>query len=333
MKILITGGAGFIGSNLATYLLEKKHQVVVLDNLRFGYLENLTSKNNVNFQFMHMDVRDRKIEKVFKDIDVIFHFAGMNSLPACQSNPVETFSVNVIGTANVLEIARKRNIGRVIFSSSSAVYENEKSFPLTENMQVNPTLAYSLSKKSAEEICRTYQELYGIDIVIFRFFNVYGPHMDFRRPNPPFISYILTCLLRDRVPILHSDGNQARDMIYIDDVLRLCEIALNHKNAKNQTFNVGSGKAFSINEVYKQVAMSLNKEEIKPIFRTPSLLWDTYPILFKGKFPLQKSFVEDEVHRYTLASIKKAKNLLHWNPKVSLEQGLKKTAEFAAKNY
>lgn len=333
MKILITGGAGFIGSNLALYLLEKRHQVVALDNLRFGYLENLTSKNNLNPQFIQMDVRDRKIEKVIKNIDVVFHFAGMNSLPACQSDPVETFSVNVMGTTNVLEIARKCNIRRVIFSSSSAVYENEKSFPLTEDMQVNPTLAYSLSKKSAEEICRTYQELYGMDIVIFRFFNVYGPHMDFRRPNPPFISYILTCLLRDRVPILHSDGNQARDMIYIDDVLRLCEIALNHTNAKNQTFNVGSGKAFSINEVYKQVATTLGKEEIKPIFRKPSLLWDTYPNLFKGDFPLQKSYVEDEVHRYTLASIKKAKKLLHWVPLVSLEQGLKKTTEFAAQNY
>lgn len=333
MKILITGGAGFIGSNLALYLVTKKHQVVALDNLRFGYLENLTSKNNLNPQFIQMDVRDRKIEKVIKNVDVIFHFAGMNSLPACQSDPVETFSVNVMGTTNVLEIARKCNIRRVIFSSSSAVYENEKSFPLTEAMQVNPTLAYSLSKKSAEEICRTYQELYGIDIVIFRFFNVYGPHMDFRRPNPPFISYILTCLLRDRVPVLHSDGNQARDMIYIDDVLRLCEIALNHKNAKNQTFNVGSGKAFSINEVYKQVATSLGREEIKPIFRKPSLLWDTYPNLFKGEFPLQKSFVEDEVHRYTLASIKKAKKLLHWDPQVSLAQGLKRTVEFAVQNY
>ena len=257
----------------------------------------------------------------------------MNALTSCQNDPVETFSVNVIGTTNVLEIARKCNIKRVIFSSSSAVYENEKSFPLTEDMQVNPTLAYSLSKKSAEEICRTYQELYGMDIVIFRFFNVYGPHMDFRRPNPPFISYILTCLLRNRVPVLHSDGNQARDMIYIDDILKLCEIALTDTNAKNQTLNVGSGKAFSINDVYKQVAKSLDREEIKPIFKKPSLLWDTYPNLFKGDFPLQKSFVEDEVHRYTLASIKKAKKLLHWVPLVSLAQGLKKTVEFAAQNY
>lgn len=333
MKILITGGAGFIGSNLALYLLEKKHQIVVLDNLCFGYLENLENKNNLNPQFVQMDVRDRKIEKVIKNIDVLFHFAGMNSLPACQSDPVETFSVNVIGTINVLEIARKCNIRRVIFSSSSAVYENEKTFPLTEDMQVNPTLTYSLSKKSGEDICRTYQELYGMDIVILRFFNVYGPHMDFRRPNPPFISYILKCLLRDRIPILHSDGNQARDMIYIGDVLRLCEIALRHTNAKGQTFNVGSGKAFSINDVYNQVALFLGKEEIKPIFRRSSLLWDTYPNLFKGKFPLQTKFVEDEVHRYTLASIKKVKNLLNWVPRINLAQGLKMTVQFAAKNY
>ncbi|MDO8659047.1 MAG: SDR family NAD(P)-dependent oxidoreductase [Candidatus Parcubacteria bacterium] len=333
MKILITGGAGFIGSNLATYLLKKKHQIIVLDNLRFGYLENLTHKDNINFQFIKMDVRDREIERVIKNVDVIFHFAGMNSLSACQNDPQETFSVNIMGTINILEIARKCNIKRIIFSSSSAVYENEKSFPLTEDMQVNPTLAYSLSKKSAEEICRTYQDLYGMDIVLFRFFNVYGPHMDFRRTNPPFISYVLTRLLKDEIPVLHSDGKQARDMIYIEDVLQLCEITLTHKNAKNQTFNVGSGKAFSINEIYKHIASYLDKEKIKPIFRKPSLLWDTYPNLFKGKFPLQKSFVEDEVHRYTLASIKKAKKLLHWEPSVSLAQGLKKTTEFATQNY
>ncbi len=333
MKIVITGGAGFIGSHLAMCLLEKKHQVLVLDNLRFGYLENLTSKNNLKPQFIQMDVRDKKIERVFKKIDVVFHFAGMNSLPACQSDPVETFSVNVVGTTNVLEVARRCNIRRIIFSSSSAVYENEKSFPLTEDMQVNPTLAYSLSKKSAEEVCRTYQELYRMDLVILRFFNVYGPHMDFRRPNPPFISYILKCLLKNQVPVLHSDGNQARDMIYIDDVLRLCEVALTHKNAKNQTFNVGSEKAFSVNDVYKKVVTALGKEDVKPIFRRPSLLWDTYPDLFKGEFPLQTSFVEEEVHRYTLASIKKAKQLLGWEPEISLEQGLKKTTEFAAKNY
>lgn len=333
MKILITGGAGFIGSNLATYLLGKKHQVVVVDNLRFGYLENLPNKDTANFQFIEMDIRDKRIEKVIKNVDIIFHLAGMNSLSACQNDPTETFSVNVIGTTNVLETARKYNIRRVIFSSSSAVYENEKSFPLVEDIQVNPTLAYSLSKKSAEEICRTYQELYGMDIVLFRFFNVYGPHMDFRRANPPFISYVLTCLLKENIPVLHSDGNQSRDMIYIDDVLKICEITITDANAKNQIFNVGSGKAFSINEIYKQIAAYLDKEKIKPIFRKPSFLWDTYPNLFKGKFPLQKHFVEDEVHRHTLASIKKAKKILHWNPKVDLAQGLKKTTEFATKHY
>jgi len=331
MKILITGGAGFIGSNLATYLLEKKHQVVVLDNLRFGYLENLTSKNNVNFQFMHMDVRDRKIEKVFKDIDVIFHFAGMNSLPACQSNPVETFSVNVIGTANVLEIARKRNIGRVIFSSSSAVYENEKSFPLTENMQVNPTLAYSLSKKSAEEICRTYQELYGIDIVIFRFFNVYGPHMDWKRANPPVISYIINCLQNSKRPVLHSHGYQKRDMVYIDDVVRLCELVLTNKRVRNQTLNVGSGQSYTIKHLYKEITSQMAVHNISPIYDTADTLWNKYPTLFEGQFRFQKKFIEKEVNKRTLASIEQTKKLLKWIPMVNLYDGLQKTIQYAKK--
>lgn len=332
MKILITGGAGFIGSNLALYLLEKKHQIIVIDNLRFGYLENLTGKNNVKPQFIQMDVRDRKIEKIFKNTDVIFHFAGMNSLPACQDDPVETFSVNITGTVNVLETARKYNIRRVIFSSSSAVYENEKSFPLTENMQVNPTLAYSLSKKSAEEICRAYQESYGMDIVILRFFNVYGPHMDFRRPNPPLVSYIIKCLMEHKNPVLHSDGKQARDMIYVDDVIRLCEIVLSHENAKNQTFNVGFGKAYTMKEVYQYAVKTFGLTDIKPLYQSAKLLWNKYPEIFKGNYPFKEKLLEKEVNKYTLASIKKAKEMLGWSPKVNLEEGLKKTIAFATKN-
>ncbi len=334
MRIVVTGGAGFIGSHLCLYLMKKNHHVTVIDNLYSGYLENLNSEtSNIKPTFINMDVRDPKIEAVLKDADVVFHFAGMNSLSACQNNPAETSSVNTAGTTNILECARRCNIKRIIFSSSSAVYENEKSFPSTEDMQINPILLYGLSKKHAEEVCKSYQQLYDMDIVILRFFNVYGPHMDFRRPNPPFVSYIMACLLKHKTPVLHSDGNQARDMIYIDDVLSLCETALTHKNAKNETFNVGSGKAHSIKDIYQQVATFLGAEKIKPIFREPSLLWNKYPDLFKGDFPLGIEFVEEEVNRYTLASIKKAKKLLNWSPKVSLSEGLKLTTQFAIKNY
>lgn len=335
MRIVVTGGAGFIGSHLSLYLIKNNQHVIVIDNLRSGYLENLKGEKNSKLkpEFIKKDVRDPKIGEVIKGADVVFHLAGLTSLPECQNNPGETYEVNVGGTANVLETARRYNVKRVIFSSTSAVYENENSFPSKEDMQVNPTLSYGLSKKHAEEVCVSFQKLYGMDITILRFFNVYGPHMDFRRPNPPFISYIIKCLLKHKPPILHSDGNQARDMIYVDDVLTLCKILLTHKNAKNQTFNVGSGKTYSVTKVYEQVAMALGREKIKPIFRSASLLWNKYPGLFKEGYSLKTEFVEQEVNRYTLASIKKIKKLLNWSPKVNFSRGIKMTTEFAIKNY
>lgn len=332
MRILITGGAGFIGSHLGLYLLQQKHQVLFLDNLRFGYLENLSSNNGLKPYFVKMDVRDPKIGKILRGVDVIFHLAGISSLPECQSDPGEAYQVNVAGTVNILEAARRYNVSRVILSSSSAIYENETSFPTPENPNPDPTLMYSLSKKHAEEVCHSFQKLYGMDIVILRFFNVYGPHMDFKRPNPPLISYLIRCFLNKEAPILHSDGNQARDMIYVDDVLNVCETVMTHRNAKNQTFNVGFGKAYTIKEIYKHIVAVFKPTGIKPLYRTAKLLWDEYPELSEGNYPFQAKFLEKEVNKYTLASIKKANKLLGWKPQISLKEGLQKTVTFAIKN-
>lgn len=334
MRILITGGAGFIGSHLGLFLMKQKHDVLFLDNLSFGYKENLISQNSTNQKphFIKMDIRDQKIGKILEGIDVIFHFAGISSLPECQTNPGEAYEVNVAGTANILQAARRHNVSRVVLSSSSAIYENEAIFPTPENPNPDPTLTYSLSKKHAEEVCHSFQKLYGMDIVILRFFNVYGPHMDFRRPNPPLISYIIQCLLNKETPILHSDGQQARDIIYVDDVIELCEMALTNKKVKNQTFNVGSGKAHTIQEIYNVIVKTFGLTNIRPIYRTSKLLWDKYPQLFEGKYSFQTKFLEKEVNKYTLASIAKAQKILGWKPKISLEEGLRKTIEFAMKN-
>lgn len=334
MRILITGGAGFIGSHLGLFLIQKKCDVLFLDNLSFGYTENLISQSNKKLKpnFIQMDVRDPKIGKILEGVGVIFHFAGISSLPECQTNPGEAYEVNVAGTANILEAARRYNVGRIVFSSSSAIYENEVSFPTPENSNPNPTLTYSLSKKHAEEVCHSFQKLYGMDIVILRFFNVYGPHMDFRRPNPPLVSYIIKCLMEHKNPILHSDGKQARDMIYVDDVLKLCEIVLIHENAKNQIFNVGSGQAYTIKEVYQHIVTAFGLTNVKPIFRSAELLWDKYPHLFEENYPFQTKFLEKEVNKHTLASIKKANKLLGWKPQISLDEGLQKTITFAIKN-
>lgn len=334
MNILITGGAGFIGSRLGLFLIKQKHKVILLDNLSFGYTENIFSPHSSNLkpQFIKMDIRDEKVNSVLKNIDIVFHFAGLTSLPECQSNPGEAYAVNVAGTLNIIEAARRNNVKRIIFSSTSAIYENEKKFPVSENATSRPSLIYSLSKKNAEELCESYQKLYGMDIVILRFFNVYGPHMDFKRPNPPLISYLIHCFLTKQTPILHSNGNQARDMIYVDDVLDICKKVMTSKNAKNQIFNVGFGKAYTIKEIYDYSAKAFGSTNTKPIYRRAKLLWDTYPMLSEGMYPFQEKFLEKEVNKYTLASIQKAKKLLDWSPQISLQNGIQKTVNFAIKN-
>ncbi len=334
MKILITGGAGFIGSNLGAYLLSKGNDVRFLDNLTFGYKENLVFHDGSPIpisRFIKMDVRDNQIKQTMKDVDIIFHFAAISSLPECQNNPQKAYNVNVAGTANILESARKHNVKRIIFSSTAGVYENERTFPTPEDIPVNPSLTYSLSKKHAEELCRSYQQLYGMDIVILRFFNVYGPHMDSKRANPPVVSYIIQSLRNHQQPILHSDGNQKRDMIYIDDVVRLCELVIASKKVKNQIFNVGSGKAHSIHELYQAIATILKREEISLRFQPANSLWIRYPSLFKSTYPFRINFLEKEVNKYTEASIKKAHQILGWTPKINFDEGLQKTIRYANK--
>lgn len=334
MKILITGGAGFIGSNVGAYLLQKGYDVLFLDNLTFGYKENLVLCDGSPVpvsRFIKMDIRDDQIKRVVKGIDIIFHFAAISSLPECQNNPQEAYDVNVVGTTNVLEIARHYNVKRIIFSSTAGVYENELTFPTPEDVPVNPLLTYSLSKKHAEELCRSYQQLYGMDIVILRFFNVYGPHMDTKRANPPVISSIIQSLLKHRQPILHSDGNQKRDMIYIDDVVRICELVLTDEKAKNQTFNVGSGHIYSIREIYQTLTKLLEREKISPKFQPANLLWKSYPSLFEGIYPFRTKFLEKEVNKYTEASILKAHQLLGWIPQTPITDGLRKTVKHAQK--
>lgn len=332
MRILITGGAGFIGSQLGLYLSKKDHEVIPLDNLTFGYLHNLANNKKLLSNFIKMDIRSLELENVMKKIDAVFHIAAIISLPGCNDNPYEAYSVNVAGTANVLEMARRAAVKKVIFASTSALYENESTIPFTESINPKPTLIYAQTKKAAEDICDSYIQMYGMDITILRFFNVYGPHMDYRPPSY-LISYIIGCLLRKEMPILHSNGKQARDFIYVSDAVRMCEIVLKDKAAKNDIFNVGSGKTTTIQEVFNILANLLGEQYIKPIYRDPKLIWEKFPRQLEGKFPINKTLLEKEVNKLTLATIQKAHKLLNWKPQVSMKEGLAQTVIYAKERF
>jgi UDP-glucose 4-epimerase len=325
-KIVITGGAGFIGSQLGYLLHKQGNDVVLLDNLSFGYEDNLLVENKAFGKFVKMDIMDPDLHAQFKDADCVFHFAGISSLPSCQSDPCNAFSINAAGTANVLEAARKTDVRRVVFASTGAIYENNNVFPCKEDDAVDPKLAYAVSKKNAETICKSFEEVYGMEIAITRYFNVYGPNQDIRRKSPPFVGYVIRELMASRPPILHSDGEQKRDYVYIDDVNVLNILCMNHPGAAGEIFNVASCTAYSVNEIYDLIAKHLNSQ-IRPIFNKSAMFWEKYPSLYEGKFPLKSSVLENEVNKYTLGSAEKAKKILEWSAQTPIEDGLKRVIE------
>ena len=324
MKILITGAAGQIGSGLSKLLIENGHDLTLVDNLRNGYLENLKDDaNEVIAPFYEVDITSGEFFLQCGDqYDVIIHLAAITSLPDCESNPLETLRINVSGTANVLEFARKFDVPHVVFASTSAIYENNDADVFTEDLEVNPRLYYSLSKKMSEDLIQSYRENYGMTVTILRFFNVFGPDGDQTRPNPPLLNFAYRELSHDRQPILSGNGEQVRDFIWVKDVVRMLELCM--QKQPNDVFNVCSGVTVSVNQIAQWVAEALGKEDIGLGHKPASELWSTYPEMFEGAYPLDKGLVAKETTRYSKGSYEKAERILGWRPHTNMESLVKK---------
>ena len=329
LRVLITGGAGFIGSQLGWKLHALGHEVILIDSMIFGYWDNLEVEGKRFGQFILADIMDPRVAPFFERVDIVFHFAALSALPVCQSFPRDSMAINVGGVANVLEISRRAGVKRFIFASTSAVYETNKEAVLSEDLVVNPHLLYSLSKYQAELLVKGMAETNGLDVVILRFFNVYGPHQDFRRKSPPFTSYIIRELVRNKV--LHSDGQQRRDYVHVEDLMSLASLCMTHPKAKGETFNVASGEAISVNEIYDIVADSLNST-IRPRYNPPAKFWDAYGTLFSGQNPIKIEILEKEVTKRTVGSYSKANELLGWKPKISMKEGLRDMVHYVMKS-
>lgn len=323
MRILITGAAGGIGSTLGFYLYKKGHQLTLIDNLRNGYLENLTIDNETFGKFYNLSICDDLNNVIQDEYDCIIHLAAITALPDCETNPVETININVSGTMNILECARKWNVPHLIFASTSAVYENNKEQVFTEDLEINPRLWYSLSKKMAEEVCESYRKNYNMNITTLRFFNVFGPRQDIHRKNPPLLNYLVREIKKGNTPMLHSNGEQKRDYIHVDDVVSLIDNCLEKK--PSDTFNVCTGSLISVNDIVRYVS-EIFQSEIKPTYRDASKLWDTYPQLFSGFYPLKKDIVAKETEKYSRGSYQKAKKVLGWEPDLDIEKLIKMVA-------
>lgn len=329
MKILITGAAGFIGSQLAYRLWKEKHSLILVDNFSYGNLDNLRfEEHNFKDEVIRMDIRDKDgIESLLKDgtVDYIYNIAGIAPLPDCQINPQEAIDVNVIGMVNILEAARKYGVKKIIFASTNAMYENEVSFPTKEDNFKLPTLIYPNTKYVAERFCESYARTYDMNITCLRFANVYGPHIDCLRKQPPFVGYMIRELYYNRTPIFHSTGEQRRDYIYIDDLI---DLAIKVQNGIGfDCVNVSANENYSVNELY-MIASELMGKNIKAKYVETSQYWNKYPELYQGKYPIKEEILEHEVNKYSLCDNSLAKQKYYWEPKVTIKEGLKKVVEY-----
>lgn len=328
MKILITGAAGGIGSTLGSQLNKKGYELILVDNFRNGYRENLLIDNQTFGESYEIDINSEEFhELVIKESpEAIVHLAAITSLPDCEVNYRECIRCNVEGTASVLGAARKAGIKKIIFASTSAVYENTDltRHGFLESDETSPRLFYSLSKKMAEDICKTFIENYGMNIITLRFFNVIGPRQDVHRKSPPLINYIIKELSKGISPILHSDGNQARDYIHVDDVVDLIEKCLKSEMLESNIFNVSTGTLTSVSEIMESVKSGIELgSNINATYRNPDMLWDSYRNLFDGEFPLKKNIVEKETIKKSLGNNSLAKSILKWSPNKDIKGMIK----------
>lgn len=273
-RALVTGGAGFIGSHLVDALVSDGCQVAVLDNLSTGCDLNLVNVMD-QITFYKGDIRDRQmLEKAARNCDVIFHLAAVVSVPQTIEDPVESASVNEMGALYVLETARKKNIRRVIFSSSCAVYGDAPELPKKESMPLIPGSPYAVQKRTAEHYMRLGYEIYGLETISLRYFNVYGPRQDPSSPYSGVISIFMNMAVGNQSPVIYGDGEQSRDFVYVTDVVTANLLAARSASARGEIINIGTGRSVQINHLWDMICI-LAGSTIKPLYQ-PSRPGDIY---------------------------------------------------------
>ncbi len=250
VKVLVTGGAGFIGSHLVPQLLELGYSVTVLDNLSTGKLENLNGVlDNPKFIFQRGDIRDNAISnEAFRGINSVIHLAALIDISASVADPIQNHEVNVNGTFNMLQTAVKQNIKKFVFASSTAVYGDAKTLPVQENIALHPLSPYAASKVAGEAYCSAFANCFGLETVALRFFNIYG----IRSENSPYsgvITKFLSKIINNEVLTIDGDGEQTRDFIHVSDIVKAVILALEQKRLKGEVFNVCTGLPTSINQL------------------------------------------------------------------------------------
>lgn len=300
---LVTGGAGFIGSNLATALLAQDKSVRILDNLSTGREANLEALRG-DVDVVRGDVRDPElVRRACQDVDSVFHLAALPSVERSVRDPASTHDVNINGTLNLLLQARDSGVRRLVMASSSSVYGDTPVLPKHESMTPQPLSPYALSKLVGEHYFRLFFELYGLETFALRYFNVFGPRQDPGSDYAAVIPLFIDAAHSDRAPMIHGDGGQTRDFTFIEDVVaaNLCCSSAPSESA-GQVFNVARGDRTSILELARKICRAMGKE-IEPIFE-----------------PARAGDVRD-----SQADSERARTQLNWEPRVTLDEGLQRT--------
>ena len=307
---LVTGGAGFIGSNMARFLLDKGQKVRVLDNFETGKRENLTEIAE-RIELIKGDIRDKDtVERAVKGADVIYHLAALGSVPRSMKDPATTHDVNVGGTFNVLLAARDAKVRRIVFASSSSVYGQCKVLPQHEGLPLCPISPYGATKAIGEIYFRAFYETYGVQSVCLRYYNVFGPRQDPTSQYAAAIPLFVSALLRDKRPTIFDDGEQSRGFTYINNVMQANWLAANAKETHGEAVNISTKNAVSVNTVVNTIRKLLGKENVKPVYAPPR----------PGDI------------KHSLADVKKAKELIGYEPFVSFEEGIAMAIDWYKEN-
>ncbi len=312
---LITGGAGFIGSHIAEYLLKNNAgKVRVLDNLSNGFETNLAIlRKYAGFEFIEGDIRNIEIcRTACKGIDFISHQAAVGSVPRSIKEPFNTNDVNVGGFVNILKAAVENNIKKFVYASSSSVYGDEPTLPKREDKTGNCLSPYAVSKKADELYADVFARVYGIDVLGFRYFNIFGPRQDPDGPYAAVIPLFVKAIMSDNSAFINGDGGQTRDFTYVDNAVQvnIKGMLSTSEAAKNKVYNVAVGENYSINFLYNSIKDYLNSN-IEAVHREPR---------------------EGDI-RNSLADVSLAKKLLNYQPEAKFETGLIKTIEFFKQLY
>ena len=310
MKYLVTGGAGFIGSNLTRALLSSGHRVRVLDNFLTGKRENLAGLTDAYceaFELMEGDLRDLEaVRKAVAGVEYVLHQGALPSVPRSVADPVLTNEINVGGTVNVLVASRDAGVHRVVFAASSSAYGDTPELPKRESMTPNPKSPYAAQKLTGEHYMRIFHEVYGLETVSLRYFNVFGPRQDPQSMYAAVIPRFITSVMRGEPPTVYGDGRQTRDFTYIDNVIQANLAACAApKTACGGVFNIACGERVSLLDIL-EIVYGLTERRVEPRFE-----------------PSRSGDVRD-----SLADISRAREVVGYDPRVPFREGLRTTFDW-----